>query len=282
MWLSQRQNHRTVDVGRGLLRSPSPTPLPKQAQLQQAAQDHVWLSFKCLHKRRLPNLSGQPVPIFTTLTAKKKIILHLMEAHMFQFMSIASWQLNDRGEDPRGKCFTWRHERLREASGSGIWSLQCHEHDERAELTMLWPPLASQKAIPPSKEMLLCNSNINSPMNYQGITYESRNNDDSRWQQTFLFPHLTKRAYFSNTLLSPLVPYWINRQVKSFVTLAVTHWNKFWPARGSLSGDWHPSPYYPHTKSFSHRSRHRLPKLISGLKHHSLEQKGKSLVKRNS
>jgi len=33
------QNHRMVGVGRDLCGSPSPTPLPKQGHLQQAAQD---------------------------------------------------------------------------------------------------------------------------------------------------------------------------------------------------------------------------------------------------
>jgi len=40
-----RQNHRMVGVGRDLCGSPSPTPLPKQGLLQQAAQDLEMGSF---------------------------------------------------------------------------------------------------------------------------------------------------------------------------------------------------------------------------------------------
>lgn len=40
---------------------------------------------------------------------------------------------------------------------------------------LLLPSLASQKTIPPSKDMLLFNSNVNSY-----VTYQLRNNDDAR------------------------------------------------------------------------------------------------------
>ena len=49
-------------VGRDLWGSPSPTPLPKQGHLQQAAQDLVQVGLEYLQKRRLHNLPGQPVP----------------------------------------------------------------------------------------------------------------------------------------------------------------------------------------------------------------------------
>ena len=50
-------------VGRELCGSFSPTPLPKQGHLQQAAQDLVQGSPEYLQRRRLRNLPGQPVPV---------------------------------------------------------------------------------------------------------------------------------------------------------------------------------------------------------------------------
>jgi len=49
-------------VGRDLCGSSSPTPLPKQGHLQQAAQDLIQVGLEYLQRRRLHNLSGQPVP----------------------------------------------------------------------------------------------------------------------------------------------------------------------------------------------------------------------------
>ena len=56
------ENHRMFEVGRDLCGSSSPTPLPKQGHLQQAAQDLVQAGLEYLQRRRLHNLSGQPVP----------------------------------------------------------------------------------------------------------------------------------------------------------------------------------------------------------------------------
>ena len=53
------QNHRMVVAGRDLCESSSPSPLPKQGHLEQAAQDLVQAAFKYLQRRRLYNLSGQ-------------------------------------------------------------------------------------------------------------------------------------------------------------------------------------------------------------------------------
>jgi len=58
-----RQNHRMVGIGRDLCGSSSPTPLPKQGHLQQAAQDPVQDDLEYLQRRRLHSLSGQPVPV---------------------------------------------------------------------------------------------------------------------------------------------------------------------------------------------------------------------------
>jgi len=50
-------------VGRDLCGSSSPTLLPKQGHLQQAAQDLVQMGLEYLQRRRLHNLPGQPVPV---------------------------------------------------------------------------------------------------------------------------------------------------------------------------------------------------------------------------
>jgi len=57
--ITESQNGR---VGRDLCGSSSPTPLPKQDHLQQAAQDLVQAGLD-LQRSRLHNLPGQPVPV---------------------------------------------------------------------------------------------------------------------------------------------------------------------------------------------------------------------------
>jgi len=52
-----------VGLERDLCGSSSPTPLPKQGLLQQAAQDLVQVGLECLQGRRLHSLPGQPVPV---------------------------------------------------------------------------------------------------------------------------------------------------------------------------------------------------------------------------
>jgi len=52
-----------VEVGRHLCGSSGPTPLPKQSHLDQVAQDLIQAGFEYLQRRRLHNLSGQPVPV---------------------------------------------------------------------------------------------------------------------------------------------------------------------------------------------------------------------------
>jgi len=64
LWFTESQNHRIVGVGRDLCGSSSPTPLPKQGHLQQAAQDLVQAGLEYLQRRRLHNLPGQPVPVY--------------------------------------------------------------------------------------------------------------------------------------------------------------------------------------------------------------------------
>jgi len=50
-------------VERDLCGPSSPTPLPKQGHLQQAAQDLVQAGLEYLPRKRLHNLPGQPVPV---------------------------------------------------------------------------------------------------------------------------------------------------------------------------------------------------------------------------
>ena len=52
-----------VGVGRDLCGSSSPTPLPKQGHVEQVAQDLIQVGSEYLHRRRIHNLSGQPVPV---------------------------------------------------------------------------------------------------------------------------------------------------------------------------------------------------------------------------
>ena len=59
---TESQSNRIVGVGRDLWGSSSPTLLPKQGHLQQAAQDHVQAGLEYLQRRRLHSLPGQPVP----------------------------------------------------------------------------------------------------------------------------------------------------------------------------------------------------------------------------
>jgi len=61
--ITESQNHSMVGVGRDLCGSSSPTPLPKQGHLQEAVQDLVQVGLEYLQKRRMHNLSGQPVVV---------------------------------------------------------------------------------------------------------------------------------------------------------------------------------------------------------------------------
>jgi len=60
---TESQNHRMVGVGRDLCGSSTPTPLPKQGHLKQAAQELVQAGLEYLPRRRFHSLSGQPVPV---------------------------------------------------------------------------------------------------------------------------------------------------------------------------------------------------------------------------
>jgi len=83
------QNHRMFGVGRDLCGSSSPTPLPKQGHLQQAAQDFIQVGSEYLQRKRLHNLPGQPVPGLRH-PQREEILPHVqMELPMLQFVPVA-------------------------------------------------------------------------------------------------------------------------------------------------------------------------------------------------
>jgi len=78
-----------VGVGRDLYGSSSPTPLPKQGHLQQAAQDLVQAGLEHLQRRRLHNLPGQPVPVLRHPQSEEVLPRVQMELPMLRFVPIA-------------------------------------------------------------------------------------------------------------------------------------------------------------------------------------------------
>ena len=76
-------------VGRDLCGSSSPTLLPKQGHLQQAAQDPVQAGLEYLQRRRLHNLPGQPVPVLRH-PQREEVLPHVQkEVPVPQFVPIA-------------------------------------------------------------------------------------------------------------------------------------------------------------------------------------------------
>jgi len=81
--------YRVVGIRRELRRSSSPTPLPKQVHIEQAAQDPVQASFEYIQRRRLHNLSGQPVLVLCH-SHNQEVLPHIqMQFLLFQFVPIA-------------------------------------------------------------------------------------------------------------------------------------------------------------------------------------------------
>jgi len=76
-------------VGRDLCGSSGPTPLPKQAHLEQAAQDRIQAASQYLQRRRLHSTSGQPVPELCQPRSKEVLPRVQMELPMLQFVSTA-------------------------------------------------------------------------------------------------------------------------------------------------------------------------------------------------
>ena len=77
-----------LGVGRDFWRSSSPTPLPKQGHLEQAAQDLVQAGLEYLQRRRLHKPSGQPVPGLRH-PQREEVLPHVQtELPMLQFVPI--------------------------------------------------------------------------------------------------------------------------------------------------------------------------------------------------
>jgi len=76
-------------VGRDLCGSSSPSLLPKQGHLQQAAEDLVQAGLEFLQRRRLHHLPGQPVPVLRH-PRREEVLPHVQtELPMLQFVAIA-------------------------------------------------------------------------------------------------------------------------------------------------------------------------------------------------
>ena len=81
-------DHRMFGVGRDLCGSSSPTPLPRQGHLQQAAQDLVQVGLEYLQRRRLHNLPGQPVPVLRH-PQREEVLPHVQtELPVLQFVPV--------------------------------------------------------------------------------------------------------------------------------------------------------------------------------------------------
>ena len=90
-WCWVSQNHRVTEVGRDLCGSSSPTLLPKQGHLQQAAQDLVQAGLEYLQRRRLHNRPGQPVPVLRH-PQREEVLPHVQtELPVPQFVPIAEY-----------------------------------------------------------------------------------------------------------------------------------------------------------------------------------------------
>jgi len=87
--LPESHNHRMVGVGRDLCGSSSSTLLPKQGHLEQAAEDIVQAGLQYLQRRRLHNLSGQPLPVLRH-PQREEILPHIQtELPVLPFVPIS-------------------------------------------------------------------------------------------------------------------------------------------------------------------------------------------------
>ena len=86
---TESQNPSTVGVGRVLCGSSSPTPLPKQGHPEQAAQHRGQAVLEYFQRRRIHNLSGQPVAGLCH-PQREEVLPHVqMELPVLQFVPIA-------------------------------------------------------------------------------------------------------------------------------------------------------------------------------------------------
>jgi len=78
-----------LGVGRDLCGSSSPTLLPKQGHLQQAAQELFQAGLEHLQRRRLHNLPGQPVPVLRH-PQREEVLPHIqLKLPVLQFVPVA-------------------------------------------------------------------------------------------------------------------------------------------------------------------------------------------------
>ena len=75
-----------LEVGGDLCGSSSPTLLPKQGHLQQAAEDLVQEGLEYLQRRRLHDLPGQPVPVLRHPQSEEVLPHVQMELPLLQFV----------------------------------------------------------------------------------------------------------------------------------------------------------------------------------------------------
>jgi len=78
-----------LGIGRDLCGSSSSTLLPKQGQIQQAAQNLVQAGLEYLQRRRIHSLSGQSVSVLRH-PQREEVLPHVqMELPTIQFVPIA-------------------------------------------------------------------------------------------------------------------------------------------------------------------------------------------------
>ena len=78
-----------IRVGRDPWRPSSPTSLPKQGHLKQAAQDCIPEGFEYLQRRRLHKHSGQPAPVLCHPQSEEVLPHVQLELPLLQFVPIA-------------------------------------------------------------------------------------------------------------------------------------------------------------------------------------------------
>ena len=84
-----------VGVGRDFCGSSSPTPLPKQGLLQQAAQDLVQADLEYLQRRRLHNIPGQPVPVLRHPRREEVLPCVQTELSVLQLVPVAPYPFTE-------------------------------------------------------------------------------------------------------------------------------------------------------------------------------------------
>ena len=78
-----------VGIRKDLWGSSSPTPLSKQVDLEQVAQDSIQVGFEYLQRRRLHNASVLPIPVLCH-SQSKEVLPHVqLDLPMHQFVPVA-------------------------------------------------------------------------------------------------------------------------------------------------------------------------------------------------